>query len=60
MADRGAELLPTPGCVILEGRGWTHGVGKRSLPNNMRMKLELLDERCFGNAMVYLYYRTRT
>jgi len=26
----------------------------------MRVKLELLDERCFGNAMVYLYYRTRT
>jgi len=26
----------------------------------MRVKLELLDERRFGNGMVYLYYRTRT
>ncbi len=35
------------------------GGGKRSLPNDVRMKLELLDERRFGSGMVYLYYRTR-
>ena len=36
------------------------GGGKRSLPNNVRLKLELLDERRFGNGMVYLHYRTTT
>jgi dihydrofolate reductase len=36
------------------------GGGKQSLPNNVRQKLELLDERRFGNGMVYLYYRTTT
>ncbi len=36
------------------------GGGKQSLPNNVRLKLELLDERRFGNGMVYLHYRTRT
>jgi dihydrofolate reductase len=36
------------------------GGGKRSLPNNVRLKLELLDERRFGNGMVHLRYRTRT
>jgi dihydrofolate reductase len=36
------------------------GGGKRSLPNDVRLKLELLDERRFDNGMVYLYYRTRT
>jgi len=35
------------------------GGGKRSLPNDVRLKLELLDERPFGSGMVYLYYRTR-
>jgi len=35
------------------------GGGKRSLPNDVRLKLELLDERRFGNGMVYLHYRTR-
>ena len=35
------------------------GGGKRSLPNYVRLKLELLDERRFGNGMVYLHYRTR-
>ena len=33
--------------------------GKRSLPDDVRLKLELLDERRFGSGMVYLYYRTR-
>jgi len=36
------------------------GGGKRSLPDNARVKLELLGERRFGNGMVYLHYRTRT
>jgi riboflavin biosynthesis pyrimidine reductase len=34
------------------------GGGKRSLPNNVRLKLELMDERRFGSGMVYLRYRT--
>jgi len=36
------------------------GGGKQSLPNNVHLKLELLDERRFGNGMVHLHYRTRT
>jgi dihydrofolate reductase len=36
------------------------GGGLQSLPNNVRVKLELLDERRFGNGVVYLCYRTRT
>ena len=36
------------------------GGGKQSLPNNVRLKLELLDERRSGNGMVHLHYRTRT
>jgi dihydrofolate reductase len=36
------------------------GGGKRSLPDDVRLKLELLDERRFGSGMVYLHYRTRT
>lgn len=35
------------------------GGGKRSLPNDVRVKLELLEERRFGGGMVYLHYRTR-
>jgi dihydrofolate reductase len=35
------------------------GGGTKSLPNGVRLKLELLDERRFGNGMVYLRYRTR-
>jgi dihydrofolate reductase len=33
------------------------GGGKQSLPDNVRLKLELLDERRFGNGMVHLHYR---
>jgi dihydrofolate reductase len=36
------------------------GGGKRSLPNNVRLKLELLDERRFGNGVVHLHYRSRS
>ncbi len=38
----------------------TVGSGKRSLPDNVRMDLELLDVRRFGNGMVHLRYRVRT
>ena len=36
------------------------GGGKRSLPPNVRLELELLDERRFDGGVVYLQYRTRT
>ena len=35
------------------------GGGKQSLPDHVRLNLELLDERRFGNGMVHLHYRTR-
>ena len=35
------------------------GGGKRSLPDNVHLKLELLDERRFGNGAVHLRYRVR-
>jgi dihydrofolate reductase len=33
------------------------GGGKQSLPDDVRLKLELLDERRFGSGVVYLRYR---
>jgi dihydrofolate reductase len=33
------------------------GGGKQSLPDNVRLPLELVDERRFGNGMVYLRFR---
>jgi dihydrofolate reductase len=36
------------------------GGGKRSLPDNVRVRLELLDEHRFSNGVVHLHYRTRT
>jgi|SRR5215211_530787 len=36
------------------------GDGKRALPDDVRLELELLDERRFGSGMVYLRYRVRT
>ena len=36
------------------------GGGKRSLPDDVRVELDLLGQRRFGNGMVYLHYRTRT
>jgi dihydrofolate reductase len=36
------------------------GGGKPALQGNVRLKLELLDERRFGNGVVHLHYRTRT
>jgi dihydrofolate reductase len=35
------------------------GGGKPALPDNVRLNLELLDERRFGNGVAYLRYRTR-
>jgi dihydrofolate reductase len=35
------------------------GGGTRSLPDGLRLDLELLDERRFGSGVVYLRYRTR-
>jgi dihydrofolate reductase len=36
------------------------GGGNQALPDKVRLGLELLDERRFGNGMVYLRYGTRT
>ena len=36
------------------------GGGKRALPRNLRLQLELLDERRFDSGVVYLHYRTGT
>jgi dihydrofolate reductase len=33
------------------------GGGNRALPDHVRVQLELLDERRFGNGTVYLHYR---
>jgi dihydrofolate reductase len=35
------------------------GGGTQSLPDNVRVSLELLEERRFGNGVVHLHYRTR-
>lgn len=35
------------------------GGGTRLLPGNIRRELELVDERRFGNGVVYLHYRIR-
>ena len=34
------------------------GGGKRSLPTDLRLALELVDERRFGSGMLFLHYRT--
>jgi dihydrofolate reductase len=36
------------------------GGGKQSLPDDVRVELELMDERRFGSGVVYLHYRTKT
>jgi dihydrofolate reductase len=35
------------------------GGGKRALPDDVRVQLELLDECRFGNGVIYLHYRAR-
>ncbi len=34
------------------------GGGKRALPNDVHVELELLDERRFANGVVHFHYRT--
>jgi dihydrofolate reductase len=36
------------------------GGGKRSLPDDVRLELEVVDERRFAGGVVFLHYRTRT
>jgi len=36
------------------------GGGTRALPDDVRVELELLDERRFGNGVVHLHHRTGT
>ena len=36
------------------------GGGKRALPDNVRVQLELLDERRFRNGVVHVHYRVHT
>jgi dihydrofolate reductase len=36
------------------------GGGNQALPNDVRVQLELIDERRFGKGVVHLHYRTRT
>jgi dihydrofolate reductase len=36
------------------------GGGTRSVPDDVRLKLHLVDERRFGNGVVYLHYRAET
>jgi dihydrofolate reductase len=36
------------------------GGGNQALPSHVRLELELLDERRFGNGVVHLHYRTKT
>ncbi len=36
------------------------GGGKQSLPDNVRLQLDLLDERRFGNGVIHLHYGTGT
>jgi dihydrofolate reductase len=36
------------------------GGGQQSLPDNVRLELELVDERRFGNGVVHLHYGTKS
>jgi len=36
------------------------GGGNAALPDNVRVDLELIDERRFGSGVVYLRYRAKT
>jgi hypothetical protein len=35
------------------------GGGKRALPGDVRLQLELAGQRRFGNGVVHLHYRNR-
>jgi riboflavin biosynthesis pyrimidine reductase len=39
--------------IVVEG-------GHQALPDDVRLKLNLLDERRFSSGMVHLHYRTRS
>ena len=36
------------------------GGGNRALPDDVRLDLELMDERRFGNGVIHVHYRTKT
>jgi dihydrofolate reductase len=36
------------------------GGGNQALPDDLRLNLELMDERRFQSGVVYLHYRVRT
>ncbi len=36
------------------------GGGSQAVPDGVRVKLELIDERRFDSGVVHLHYRTRT
>jgi hypothetical protein len=48
-----AELAGSVSPVIVGG-------GNPFLPGDVRLRLELLDERRFGNGVLHSHYRTRT
>ena len=35
------------------------GGGNPALPDHVRLRLELLDERRFGNGVIHLHYRVK-
>jgi hypothetical protein len=35
------------------------GSGKQSIPSNVRLELELMEEHRFSNGMIFLRYRTK-
>ena len=46
------EAQELPQLIVIDG-------GKQVLPSNVRVELDLLDERRFANGMVYFRYHTR-
>ena len=58
IAARGAEGRPGRRDRAAEVTGRGRRRQRAALPDGMRIDLELLDERRFGNGVVYLRYRT--
>ena len=50
-----AALVDEIHLVISPGRWWEGG--KKALPGDVRLRLELLDERRFASGVVHLRYR---
>jgi dihydrofolate reductase len=48
----GRRVSPVPPPVVVAG-------GTQAFPDNVRLRLELLDERRFGNGVVHLHYRVK-